>query len=101
MIVFLVVALIIALSCVVFLGLERKRKNRLLSIYSGLGPEDKYYRTYRSIYGPEEFVTEVVYVVGKSRSDKGVLMIKYEYENDNTTYEAPLEDFLDCFKKME
>lgn len=79
---------------------ERKRKKELLLWYDGIRPGDKYSRVYRSMSGPEGTVTETVVVVGKSKTAKGVPMVTYEYEDDNTPYDAHLEDFLDCFEKV-
>ena len=78
---------------------ERKRMKTLLQDYEDIRPGDKYTRVYRSMYGPEDIVTETVVIVGKSKTAKGVPMVTYEYEDDDTPYDTLLEDFLDCFEK--
>lgn len=98
LILFTVLVIAIAGGILVMVS-EKKRKEALLQDYENIRPGDKYTREYRSMYGPEETIVETVMVVDKSKTAIGTPMVTYEYEDDNTPYDALLEDFLDCFEK--
>lgn len=99
--VLILLALLAVVGVWLVIAAERKRLKDLMRTYDSIQPGDKYSRVYRSMYGPEETVTEVVVVVAKSKSFKGTPMVTYEYEDDNTPYDAHLEDFLDSFERVE
>lgn len=98
-IVFIVLIVLAVAGGILVVAAERKRMKTLLQDYENIRPGDKYTRVYRSMYGPEDIVTETVVIVGKSKTAKGVPMVTYEYEDDDTPYDTLLEDFLDCFEK--
>lgn len=100
-IVLMLVVLLIIAGVWLIVASERKRMKELKNAYQNVNIGDKYMRMYITSYGPKEVESDVVRIVDKTIGANGIPMVCYEYEGDDTPYDAPFEDFLDCFDKME